>query len=123
MTDRPDAGDLLAEARRALREEIAPQLDREARCKVLMIANAIGIAEREIACQDRVSEAERRLQALQASAGHTLHSAIRGGLLDGDREFFGELVELTRARLRISNPKVLNDQDGVFDRPPDDTQP
>ena len=49
MRDRPNGADLLAVARRSLLDEVAPALKGQPRYVALMVANAIGIASRELA--------------------------------------------------------------------------
>lgn len=96
--DRPDGEELLAEARRVLRNEIMPQLQGDSRYKAAMIANAMGIAARELAAVSRAG---------QADAAEALGAAIRRGEHDGQADVHGQLVEDARARTRLANPAVL----------------
>jgi hypothetical protein len=116
MRDRPGGAELLAEARRLLREELAPSLEGGRRYQALMIANALGMAERELLAGDKPLEAERA--ALSALLGReaslsTLNAAfaaaLRDGRLAGDAEAYRVLLEETRARVAESNPRGLGD--------------
>lgn len=96
--DRPDGEELLVEARRVLREEIMPLLQGEARYKVAMAANALGIAGRELAAAPRAD----RTAAAQAAA-----EAIRRGGHDEDPGMHGALLEDARRRTGLANPSAL----------------
>ena len=87
MTDRPTADDLLEEARRSLMAEIVPQLSGKSRFIGLMVANAIGIARREIAQEAR---REKLLSSGLASLGigskRDAVQGLRSGKLGGQQE-------------------------------------
>lgn len=126
--DRPDALMLLDAARRHLIEELLPLMPDERRLDVLMIANAMGIAGREAQAGDAalreaasrlaaiyeeripdgLSEAEAR--ALLSRLNRRLAEDIRAGRFDtGPKRaaLRAHLEATTRARLAITNPKVL----------------
>ena len=126
MNDRPDARNLLETARKALVAEILPALPAGSRYTALMIANAMAIAEREIAAGEALLAAERdRLRALlseyaEAPAGAPLRevvggynrqliAAIRAGRFDGEERtvLLAHLRRTTEAKLAVSNPKML----------------
>jgi uncharacterized protein DUF6285 len=127
MNDRPDARNLLETARSALIAEILPALTGASRYTALMVANAIAIAQREIAAGDAPLQAEReRLRALLPEcaevpvAGRALHEvlaeynrrmieAIRTGSFDGEKRgaLLDHLRRTTEAKLAVSNPKLL----------------
>ena len=130
MKNLPAGAALLAIARDALNTELRPHLQDEARYVAAMIANAIAIAAREIEVGDAPArDALERLDRLHGNAPRTLRGAeleaalaghqrrlaadIRAGRYDGDDERRRALLEHLRAdvetRLRISNPKALND--------------
>ncbi|MYN13599.1 acyl-CoA dehydrogenase [Pusillimonas sp. TS35] len=69
MSLRPDAGALLAVARRTLLDTILPALPEEQRYDVLMIANAMAIAGRELAPVAEWALAEQRMYAAFVGAG------------------------------------------------------
>ncbi len=96
--DRPDGAELLAEARRVLREEILPLLQGQARYKAAMVANAVGIAARELATVARPDQ-ETEAQALAR--------AIRRGEHDGDAEVHAALLKDACARTGLANPAAL----------------
>ena len=100
MRDRPDAEALIAECRRVLQEELAPSLQGEARFKALMIANALGMAGRELAAPPAETDGE--------AAAH-LVTALRGGEGHGSAETYAALKRDVEARVAISNPKALKD--------------
>jgi hypothetical protein len=117
-SDRPAGDELLELARETLLQELLPALPREAHYTARMIANAIVIARREHAAEDPAAE----LRALGvvvgaaanqgADAGRALGMAIRAGVFDTDAalraQLFEALTRWTRARLAISNPRVLH---------------
>lgn len=124
MINRPEAADLLAEARQLLKTAILPELAGTHRYEALMIANALSIAQREIEASGVTpSPATSALKAfLQAKglgddagneaggAESALALAIAEGRIDSaDPELEALLRELTAARLRISNPGYLGD--------------
>jgi len=127
--DRPDGAKLLAEARRTLLETLLPLLPADRRYDGLMIANAMAIAARELAEQgrgarDMLAELMALLPPPDASdvsqtpppelltrlEAHLAHD-IRGGLYDADDDRRAAvaryLLTATRARLRLSNPKLV----------------
>ena len=68
MNDRPDARNLLETARNVFIAEILPALPAASRYTALMIANAMAIAQREIAAGDAPLAAEcERLSTCRGS--------------------------------------------------------
>lgn len=119
MNIRPDASELLAIARQTLLSELLPQLPASLRYQALMVANAMAIAGRESRDGEGADAVEAQLleallddsEASLIDARQALCRAIRQGRFDGsgsdqDR-LFSALSAITRARLSISNPKVL----------------
>jgi hypothetical protein len=118
MRDRPTGADLLAIARRVLREELLPLLPEEKRYDGLMVANAIAIAARQMAAGDGPAAEERaRLAALLGAEGDMaglaaeLARRIRRGDYDpgrpGRQDVRAFLWKATVGKLRESNPKAL----------------
>jgi hypothetical protein len=126
MNDRPYAGELLRAAREAFAAEILPALPEALRYTGLMVANAMAIAEREIAAGATALRAEHeRMQALfsehsQAPTGDRLQDsltdynrrlarAIRAGRFDGAERgaLLDHLRRTTEEKLAVSNPKAL----------------
>lgn len=126
--DRPDGNLLLDVARRVLLEELLPLLPEDRRLDGLMIANAMGIAARELeAGATPLREALGRLAAIyrepvpaelpdaEASdmlmrLNRRLAADIRAGVFDSGAKHDALLAHLeatTRARLAITNPKIL----------------
>jgi hypothetical protein len=93
--DAPAAAALLAVARQSLLDEVAPALSGRQRYVLLMAANAMGIALREIERSDAAAAAwERALHA--TGSPEALVAAIRAGAGDGDAALHDALVETTR---------------------------
>lgn len=123
MKVEPGAGDLLATARAALLEEVAPTLSEPQRYAVLMAANALAIAGRDLAAAPGAGAEIARLQALLGDwspAGDEaadlregtarLAAAIREGRFDAGEareRLLAHLRETTRARLAVSSPRAL----------------
>jgi len=126
MNDRPNAAELLKAARDALAAEILPNLPEALRYTGLMVANALAIAERELAAGDTAGRAEcerlghllpecsapvagEGLSDVLARYNRRLAKDIRAGRFDGEQR--GTLLEhlsvTTEEKLAISNPKVL----------------
>ena len=126
MNDRPDARNLLETARSVFLAEILPALPAGSRYTALMIANAMAIAQREIAAGEAPLTAEcGRLSALLGESagtpgGAALHAMlagynrrlideIRAGRFDGDERaaLLEHLRRTTEEKLAVSNPKLL----------------
>lgn len=121
--DQPDAAGLLAIARDVLREEVAPGLSGDARFNVLMVANAMAMAIREVQQgADLDAEALADLASLydesEATAevlSHRLAQDIRAGRFDEDtpaEDLHRLLLADIRRRLAISNPRYLAESEG-----------
>lgn len=115
---------LLAVARNALTEDIVPHVPAERRYTALMLANALGIATRELEAGDAPrSDALQRLGPLYetdargepdegrlAQLERRLAREIRAGSHDAGptREAVAAYLEArTRAQVAISNPRYL----------------
>jgi hypothetical protein len=137
MRDHPDGAELLLAARALLRDAVLPALPAQARHAALMIANAMGIAERQLRAGDAPAVEEwrslRRLLGLndgedlpQPPAGEELDECLvalnrilvqrirageadPGGPLHAGLRHHLEFVALQR--LAESNPKALPVQD------------
>ncbi|HYZ34977.1 MAG TPA: DUF6285 domain-containing protein [Crenalkalicoccus sp.] len=110
MLERPDAADLLETAREVVLRELLPHLPEAQRFHARMVANAIGIARREIA-----ADTARALAALggadAAPALVRLAAGIRTGEHDpgrpGHLATAATLLALTRLRCAVSAPRAL----------------
>lgn len=125
MRDQPTGEQLLACARRALKDKLLPALDADQRYTLLMVMNAMSIAERQL--HEGEAPAQRELEELQAllgSAGASLADAnrefakrLREGAADPGQParaaMFAQLRRTAVGRLRESNPKLLKDQTGA----------
>lgn len=118
--DRPNGADLLDVARRALLDEIAPALSGRQRYVALMVANAIGIAQREIAEGDASRRAWERAASAASIAGDdpipALAASIREGRHDADPALYGALCETAEVAARIWKPARI---EGVDKTPKD----
>jgi hypothetical protein len=102
INDEPDARGLVSIALRTFRDSVLPAVPAERRFEALMIANALGIAERELAAKPDAAQEARIPQ---------LCSDIDAGAYDAPErqaDLRKVLWELTRARLAISNPRLLD---------------
>lgn len=119
MINQPETRDLLTEARRVLLDALAPELAGQRKYEALMIANAMGMAIRELEQREqgqpeetdravRAFLAERSIEVTAGEAEEALARAIRERRLDGaDPALQPVLRTLTEARLRINNPAFL----------------
>jgi Domain of unknown function (DUF6285) len=129
MTERPEAADLLDEARRTLLEILLPLLPQERRYDALMVANAMAIAAREhragdgplreetrglatlSAAPDAMSGPPAALSARRRDLQRQLAQDIRQGRYDtpgAPRDAVRRYLRAsTEGRVRLSNPKVL----------------
>ena len=130
INDHPDARSLVDQALADFKAHILPLVPKDQRLTGLMIANALGIAARELASHGTTAMASAadvtaagQAAALMTGAGlpsvsdeqpadtlTRLAGAITAGQLDGaghQAELRSLLTELTRARVGISNPKLL----------------
>ena len=106
MFDRPSPSLLIAEARRALDAGVAPGFPQK------VVANALGIAQRELEMGPSLAEAEReRLLALLGAEGDLaslnarLSAAIReGAIATDDTALLDHLIKTTIAKLEIDQP-------------------
>ena len=113
--DKPDATALLVQARATLRQVLLPHLPEDQRYQVLMIANAVDIAARELRDGPAVAAARAAALAAQFPGSQEpsvdllrrLAEQIRAGQCDGDRPLYALLQEDLRLRLGITNPKLL----------------
>ncbi len=92
--DRANAAELVAVARKALDDDLIPNLAETKRLDALMAANALAVAAREIVPV-----------MVDPAPGRALVLDIRSGKHDGDEGLAGALRENARARTALSNPK------------------
>jgi len=119
MREQPQGHALLACARQVLRDEILPALPAERKHALLMVMNAMSIAERQLRNGDAPEAQERvRLRGLVdsgdaglAEGNRMLARQLRNGAADPGaprREaLLAHLRATTRQRLAESNPKAL----------------
>lgn len=92
----PEGLDLLDEAARLLREELAPTLSGEARYTALLAAKAVAMARREAGMKEAPQEDAAALAA-----------AIRAGAHDGDRALHDRLLAQAARRAWVADPGAL----------------
>lgn len=119
MREQPTGESLLHTAREVLKNRILPLLQGDARRDLLMVMNAMGIAQREL--QADVVPGEVEQQSLEkllgqpvenlVQANRLLAQNIRQGMADPGREgraaVLAHLRQVGIHRLQASNPKVL----------------
>ncbi|WP_342166579.1 DUF6285 domain-containing protein [Methylobacterium sp. SD21] len=103
MRDDPSGADLIEAARRALAEEVVPGLTGRPRYVALMVANALGIAAREIGEGDGLAAAETDL--LAGEGADALVRAIREGRRDADPTLHAALSAKADVASRIWKPR------------------
>lgn len=129
MTERPEAADLLDEARRSLLEILLPLLPQHSRYDGLMVANAMAIASRDARMggellHDDVSRLATLMGVPGAADGpsnasraklHELERQLARDIRRGAYDVPGPRRDAVRAylkastqgRVRLSNPKAL----------------
>ncbi len=95
----PSLAPLLGIARDVVRKELVNAVDGEAKYRALMVANAMGIVERQIA--------ETSTHPPDPDLMKELSDRIRSG--DADAQVYAYLVAGVRGTLRFSNPRMLTD--------------
>ena len=108
LPDHPSGAALLDVARRALLDEVAPTLTGRQRYVTLMVANAIGIAMREIESAEATASSWERALAPLTQAGDdpltALVAAIRSGSHDGDAGLHEALLGTAAVAAEIWKP-------------------
>lgn len=121
MSDRPTADDLLGIARDSVLVELLPLLPKSAHYTARMVANALAIARREQASLTVDADADALASLVILAGGDAaapaaewavhLVARIRSGTFDEVPELRRQLVDAlarwTRARVAISNPRIL----------------
>ena len=99
MRVEPSGEELLRVARAELLERLLPHLPRAQHYAARMVANAMAIAAREMAAAPTAGPDAARLAREIREGRHDAPEAAAA--------LRGTLVALTRARLAVSNPRVL----------------
>ncbi len=115
MRDKPSGADLLRAAREKLAEQVLPGLEGERRYAALMVANALGMVERELVADEQMRAADLALAAVAGPArqedadadARALCSAIRSGRHDGDERLHTALYVQTIRAVAIARPGAL----------------
>lgn len=122
MLEKPDALNLLRAASNTLIGDVLDSVSEDKRLATLMVAKAMAIAMREIEdpVEKRVAAELEQLQRLypgekwngveaSVSLPQRIVSDLRSGTLDSQQRAYlrSHLLQMTRARLQVSNPKLL----------------
>lgn len=119
MREQPTGESLLQCARDLLRNNVLPLLQGDAKRDVLMVMNAMSIAQRELQQGTAIEDEEKQTLAAViaepvfdvAHANRKLAARIRAGLADPDTAeraaVLNHLRVVGKNRLLASNPKVL----------------
>lgn len=114
MREQPDGAALLAVAREVLKRELLPLLPENKAYAALMIANAMGIAERQLQSGDAAQREEAGVlekllveTASLADLNRAFAAGIRNGDFDGNAEAQRILLDAVLQRVRESAPKAL----------------
>ncbi len=114
MRERPDGAELLVIAREILRKELLPLLPKDKAYDALMIANAMGIAERQLQQGDGPQQEEKvaltallDVQADLPQLNRDFARGIRRGDFDDHAGARALLWKATLQRVRESAPKAL----------------
>lgn len=102
MQDEPSGAALLEAARRALTEEVVSGLTGRPRYVALMVANAIGIAAREIAETNALHATTERV--LAGEPVEALVQAIRAGTRDADADLHAALTGAAETAAQVWKP-------------------
>jgi hypothetical protein len=102
MQDEPSGAALLDAARRALTDEVIPGLTGRPRYVALMVANAIGIAAREIVESDALNATAERV--LAGEPVEALVRAIRTGMRDADPDLHAALTAAAESAAQVWKP-------------------
>ena len=124
MQGEPGGAELLRAAREALADEVLPVLTGNHRFTALMIANALGMVERELAAQERLRATDRAVASFgrgDADGGEAslraLCAAIRDGRHDGDEALHAALLARSVAAVAVTRPGALSaDERQVLER-------
>ena len=101
MQGEPVGADLLGAAREALTQSVLPHQQGAQRFAVLMIANALGMVERELAQRERLEAADQAVAAAGSAA------SIRAGRCDADGDLHAALQRRAIVAVAISRPDFL----------------
>lgn len=104
MREEPSGAALLDAARRSLIDEVVPGLAGRPRYVALMVANALGIAAREIAEAGALSAAEDGLLSGPGTSAAALSRAIREGTRDADTSLHAALTDAAEVAARVWKP-------------------
>lgn len=109
--DVPSAAELVAAVRTYLADDLGPRSEGRDRFLLRVAANALAIAEREIAALPADAAAHAAMLAAFGADDETaLAAAIRAGSLDDRRgELADALWATTLAKLAVANPKYRDE--------------
>ena len=114
MTNNTDLTSLLAVVESVLRTKVIAECEGDSRFAGLMVASAMGMAQRALTLSQNSSHAARDVAALVPkpnpfpSDGEALTHLIRGGVLDGAEEAYRRLLADAAVRTLITRPAVVS---------------
>lgn len=125
MADLPDGAELLRVARRTLLDDLLPLLPAEKIYEARMVAKVMAIATRELdkahaVAQDNTAAIFAFLESFTTMTSaepseEVLADVIRNrsGNPGSHEALYALLVQLTRSKLTLSNPKALSEAPGL----------
>jgi hypothetical protein len=113
MSDPHETANLIKAAASLLRETIIPQTQSDTRFAGLMVASALGMAERMLKLEAQSEAASRDLAALVPtpnpfnSDGEALTHLIRGGVMDGADDTYRRLFVAAIIKTSVTRPAFV----------------
>jgi hypothetical protein len=113
MSNANETADLIQAAESLLREKIIPETQSETRFAGLMVASALGMAERALKLEQQSIAANRDVAALApipnpfSSDAEALTHLIRGGVMDGADDAYRRLLVASIIKTSITRPAVV----------------
>jgi hypothetical protein len=117
MTQSTALPELIAAAERLLRDKVLVATEGDSRFAGLMVASALGMAQRELELADHRTAKERDVAGLVPqpspfpSDAEALVQLIRMGMLDGSDDAYRRLKADAVVRAAITRPAVLNESE------------
>jgi Domain of unknown function (DUF6285) len=112
-----ELGGLLAVAETLLREKVVAASTGEARFAGLMVASALGMAQREIRLEYSLLDARHDVESLAPQPSPfpdpamALTHLIREGLMDGQDELYKRLLTDAVTRTAVTRPQMLKERE------------
>jgi hypothetical protein len=120
MSNPHETANLLKAAESLLREKIIPETNSDTRFAGLMVASALGMAERALKLEQQSMAANRDVAALVpipnpfASDAEALTHLIRGGVMDGADDAYRRLLVASIVKTSITRPAAVKKTEQQF---------